>query len=87
MEDVGPEALDLLTVEEVAARLKLSPKTIRRLYYAEDKEPGTGLEAVRVGTRRLIAPEAVVAYKQRLRREASELAAPADSGATSQSAA
>jgi excisionase family DNA binding protein len=75
MEDVGLEALDLLTVEEVAARLRVSVMTVRRLYYAEDKEPGTGIEAVRVGTRRLIAPEAVIAYKERLRREAGQSSA------------
>jgi excisionase family DNA binding protein len=31
MTDVGPEALDLLTMAEVAERLKLSEKTIGRM--------------------------------------------------------
>jgi excisionase family DNA binding protein len=70
MTDVGPEALDLLTVDEVAARLRLSSKTIRRLIAADRKQPGTGLESVRVGTAVRIAPEAVIAYKQRLRETA-----------------
>lgn len=70
MSDVGPEALDLLTIDEVALRLRLSAKTIRRLIYAERKAPGTGLESVKVGVLVRIAPEAVVAYKERLRHEA-----------------
>ncbi len=89
MEDVGPEALDLLTVQEVAARLRCSVQTVRRLVYAEESTPGTGIESVKVGTLRRIAPEAVIAYKQRLRREASVEPATtaAHSGAASQSAA
>lgn len=67
MTDVGPEALDLLTVKEVAARLRLSVKTIRRLIYAEREQPGTGLEAVNIGTSVRVPPEAVIAYKDRLR--------------------
>lgn len=66
MTDVGPEALALLSVEEAAIRLSVGPKTIHRLCRAEDKEPGTGLESVRIGTRRLITPEAVLAFKARL---------------------
>lgn len=61
MTDVGAEALDLLSVKEVAARLRLSEVTIRRLIKSED------LEAVRVGARVLVAPEAVADYKARLR--------------------
>lgn len=72
MTDVGPEALELLTVEEVAERLRLSVKTIRRLIYAERKAPGTGLKSVKIGDATVkqapvrVAPEAVVEYKQRL---------------------
>lgn len=81
MTDVGPEALDLLTVEEVAARLRLSVKTIRRLIYAERKHPGTGLESVKIGDASSqqapvrVAPEAVLAYKERLRTQAQQGAA------------
>lgn len=67
MIDVGDEALDLLMVGEVATRLRLSEATVWRLVYAEEKEPGTGLESVKVGRSRRIAPEAVIAYKARLR--------------------
>jgi excisionase family DNA binding protein len=41
--DVGLEALDLLTVGEVAARMRVSPVTVRRLIASDD------LEAVRIG--------------------------------------
>lgn len=64
MVDVGDEALDLLDVGEVATRLRLSKPTVRRLIASDD------LEAVRVGRRVLIAPEAVLEYKNRLRAEA-----------------
>jgi excisionase family DNA binding protein len=67
MTDVGPEALDLLTVDEVAVRLRCSVRTVRRLVYAERKKPGTGLESVPVGSLVRIPPEAVLAYKDRLR--------------------
>lgn len=66
MIDVGDEALDLLTVPEVAARLRLSKSTIWRLVAASLRgEPG-GLESVKSGRSRRIPPEAVAAYKQRL---------------------
>lgn len=67
--DVGVEALDLLTVDEVAARLRCSVRTVRRLVYAERKVPGTGLESVRLGSLVRIQPEAVVAYIAMLRQE------------------
>ena len=66
MVEVGVEALDLLTVKEVAKRLRVSEVTVRRLIYAEEKEPGTGLESVKIGAARRVAPEALVAYKKRL---------------------
>lgn len=61
MVDVGDEALNLLSVKEVATRLRLSEVTIRRLIKSGD------LEAVRVGVRVLVAPEAVIEYKDKLR--------------------
>lgn len=67
MVEVGEEALDLLTVPDVAVRLRLSKATIWRLIYAWEKTPGTGLESVKVGRSRRVAPEAIVAYKERLR--------------------
>ena len=71
MTDVGNEALDLLDVGEVAARLRLSKATINRLIYANLREPGSGLESVKVGRRRLVAPEAVIEFKARLREQSS----------------
>jgi len=69
--DVGNESLDLLTIKEVAARLRISPTTVRRLIYAERRHPGTGLESVKFGETAQamvrVAPEAVIAYKDRLR--------------------
>jgi excisionase family DNA binding protein len=59
--DVGDEALDLLTVKEVATRLRFSVVTIRRLIAAGD------LEGVHVGASVRVAPEAVAEYKARLR--------------------
>jgi excisionase family DNA binding protein len=59
--DVGLEALELLTVGEVAARLRVSPVTVRRLI-----KSGT-LEAVRIGRLVRVAPEAVADYKGCLR--------------------
>lgn len=64
--DVGDEALDLLTVKEVAARLRFSEVTIRRLIKAGS------LEAVREGTSVRVAPEAVAEYKARLRTAAAQ---------------
>lgn len=72
MVEVGEEALDLLTIPEVANRLRLSQATIWRLVYREEKEPGTGLESVKEGRSRRVAPEAIIAYKKRLREQASQ---------------
>jgi excisionase family DNA binding protein len=76
MADVGAEALDLLTVKEVATRLRVSEKTVRRLIYAEDHKPGEGIKAVHLGSLRRIAPEEVLAYKRRLRGLPDDPAAP-----------
>lgn len=67
MTDAGTEALDLLTVDEVAARLRVSARTVKRLIYAERAKPGSGLESVKVGDLVRVAPEAVIEYKNRLR--------------------
>jgi excisionase family DNA binding protein len=64
--DVGDEALDLLTVKDVATRLRLSQVTIRRLIKSGD------LEGVHVGTSVRVAPEAVAEYKDRLRAAAQQ---------------
>lgn len=61
MTDVGNEALEMLSVKEVAARLRLSVVTIRRLIKSG------ALEGTRVGTRVLVAPEAVLEYKDKIR--------------------
>jgi excisionase family DNA binding protein len=65
--DVGNEALDLLTAREVAKRLRVSERTVKRLIYANRKEPGAGLESVKIGELVRVAPEAVIEYKARLR--------------------
>lgn len=62
--DVGEEALDLLTIGEVATRLRLSKTTVRRLVASKE------LEAVRIGRALRFAPEAVADYKSRLREAA-----------------
>lgn len=69
-DDVGDEALDLLTIEQTMTRLKLSKSSVRRLIREGE------LEAVRPNRRVLVAPEAILAYKQRLR-EAGQAAAAA----------
>jgi excisionase family DNA binding protein len=61
MTDVGDEALDLLDIGEVATRLRVSKSTVRRLIASGD------LESVKIGVRVLVAPEAIIEYKQRLR--------------------
>lgn len=56
--DVGEEALDLLTVKEVAVRLRLSKATVGRLIRSGE------LESVTIGRARRVAPEAVAAFKR-----------------------
>ena len=68
---VDEDALGLLTMDEVAARLKLSLSTVKRLVYA-----GT-LESVTIGRSRRVAPEAVLVYKNQLRGLATEAVGPA----------
>ena len=66
MIDVGDEALDLLDIKEVAARLRVSKSTVRRLI-------GSGkLEAVKIGVLVRVDPAAVLAYKESLRAAARE---------------
>ena len=59
--DAGLETLELLTVGEVAARLRVSPVTVRRLIKSG------ALEAVRIGRLVRVTPEAVADYKGCLR--------------------
>jgi len=61
MLDAGEEALDLLTVREVAQRLRVSQTTVWRLVASGE------LESVKIGAARRIPPEAVLAYKAKLR--------------------
>ena len=65
--DVGPDGLGLLTVDEVAARIRCSARTVRRLISSERKQPGTGLKSVKIGTAVRIAPEDLTAYIAALR--------------------
>jgi len=64
MTDVGPEALDLLTMAEVAERLRLSEKTIARMI-----RQGV-FTKLKVGSLVRIDPAEVTAYKQRLHEQA-----------------
>ena len=64
MTDVGPEALDLLTMAEVAERLRLSEKTIARMI-----RQGV-FTKLKVGSLVRIDPAEVVAYKKRLHEQA-----------------
>jgi excisionase family DNA binding protein len=64
MTDVGPEALDLLTMAEVAERLKLSEKTIGRMI-----RQGV-FTKLKVGSLVRINPAEVVAYKKQLYEQA-----------------
>ena len=66
MTDVGTEALDLLTVSEVAQRLRCSTKNVKRLADAGD------LTRVKMGSLVRITPESLLAYKQRLIAEAEQ---------------
>lgn len=68
MTDVGEEALDLLRVPDVALRMRLSKATIWRLIYEWEKTGGRdGLESIKVGRSRCVAPEWIDAYKERQR--------------------
>lgn len=58
--DAGVEATDLLTVPEVAKRLRVADVTIWRLIATGE------LRSVKVGRLRRIAPEAVIDYKRDL---------------------
>jgi excisionase family DNA binding protein len=64
MTDVGPEALDLLTMAEVAERLRLSEKTVQRMV-----RQGV-FTKLKLGSLVRIDPAEVVAYKQRLHEQA-----------------
>ena len=64
MTDVGLEALDLLSIEEVAARLRVSKKTVTRLI-----RQGV-FTKLKVGSLVRIDPAEVVAYKKQLHEQA-----------------
>ena len=66
MSDVGLEALDLLTISEVAQRLRCSPKNVTRLVKAGQ------LTRVKMGALVRITPESLLAYKKRLIAEAEQ---------------
>lgn len=64
MTDVGPEALDLLTMAEVADRLRVNERTVRRMV-----RQGV-FTKLKVGSLVRIDPAEVAAYKQRLHEQA-----------------
>lgn len=64
MTDVGPEALDLLTMAEVAQRLRVSEKTVSRMI-----RQGI-FTKLKVGSSIRIDPAEVIAYKQQLHEQA-----------------
>jgi excisionase family DNA binding protein len=64
MTEVGVEVLDLLTVSEVAQRLRCSPRKVVRL--AAEGE----LQRVKLGRLTRYTPESVAAFKERLIAEA-----------------
>ena len=68
MADVGIEALELYDVPKVAKLTRLSTATIWRLIRSGE------LESVKVGSRRLVAPEAIIAWKRRLAEQAASAA-------------
>lgn len=85
MIDVGTEALDLLTVGEVAKRLRMSEAAVWRLIAVpRDGVTPPKMKSVTVGRSRRIAPEDVLAYKNELRGldpEGNPLAARTESSA------
>lgn len=65
--EVGEAVLGFFTVQEVAAKLNCSGKTVYRLIWAYDRGDPGGLEAVTVGARsRRVTPEALKDYQDRL---------------------
>lgn len=66
MREVDASDLELLTVDEVAAKLRLSPTTVWRRIYSGD------LESVKDGRSRRVPPAAVAAYIQNLRSTAAK---------------
>jgi excisionase family DNA binding protein len=64
MTDVGPEALDLLTMAEVADRLRVSEKTVSRMI-----RQGV-FTKLKVGSLVRIDPAEVAAYKKQLHEQA-----------------
>jgi excisionase family DNA binding protein len=71
MTDVGPEALDLLPIAEVAERLRVSEKTVSRMI-----RQGI-FTKLRMGGLIRIDPAEVAAYKKHLHGQAAAAAAKA----------
>jgi excisionase family DNA binding protein len=59
--DVGDDALELLTIDEIATRLRVSPVTVKRLIAKGD------LESVKIGSSRRVAPQDLADFIRRLR--------------------
>jgi excisionase family DNA binding protein len=68
MTDVGPEALDLLTMAEVAERLRTSEKTVQRMI-----RQGV-FTKLKMGSLVRIDPAEVAAYKKQLHEQAAAAA-------------
>lgn len=71
MVDVGDEALQLLTVPDVAKLLRLSKSTVWRMVHSGE------LKSVKRGSSRRIAPEDLADYKDKLRGVAPKASEPA----------
>lgn len=57
------------SIERAAGLLDLSRRQVYYLVDQEDREPGTGIESVKIGRSRRIPRQALVDYMQRLRDE------------------
>jgi excisionase family DNA binding protein len=66
MREVDEGDMELLTVDEVAAKLRVSAPTVWRRIYSGD------IESVKVGRSRRIPPAAVAAYIRGLRETQAE---------------
>ena len=63
--DLDVSALELLTVQDVADRLRVSTATVWRRIYSKE------IESVKVGRSRRVPPQAVSDYVQKLREQGS----------------
>lgn len=55
------------TVPRAAELLDLGPRTVWQLVKAEEDEPGTGIESVKIGWSRRVPRAALLAYMERKR--------------------